>query len=500
MSGPRDLTAVELREAIASGEVSAVEAARAYLEAIEALDGAIGAYNEVHAERALKRAEQIDRRRSAGEELGLLAGVPVAVKDNLCTRFGRTTCSSKILAGFEAPYDATAVGRLESAGAVILGKTNMDEFAMGSSTENSGFGPTHNPWDASRVPGGSSGGSAAATAARLCALAVGSDTGGSIRLPAAFCGVVGLKPSYGRVSRYGLVAYGSSLDQIGPFGRDVADTALLLQALAGYDPRDSTSVDRPVPDYAGQLDTPIQGLRVGLVREFHSEALHEEIRQAVDRAAEALGRAGAEIVEVSLPHSRVDVDADGKPSSYAVACYYIVAMAEASSNLARYDGVHYGHRAAAVGDIIDLYSRTRAEGFGQEVKRRVMLGAYALSSGYYDAYYLKALKVRRLIKNDFDAAFRSCDVLLGPVAPEVAFPLGAKTADPLTMYLSDVYTISANLAGVPGISLPSGLGKQGLPLAVQLIGDVFSEDKLLRAARMYEKAAGLAPLVPAMAR
>jgi len=501
VSGPRDLSAVQLRDAIAAGDVSAVEAARAYLDAVEALDGKLRAYNEVHADRALARAQEIDRKRSAGEELGLLAGVPIALKDNLCTRFGRTTCSSKILADFRSPYDATAVARLESAGAVILGKTNMDEFAMGSSTENSGFAPTRNPWETSRVPGGSSGGSAAAVAARMCAAAVGSDTGGSIRQPAAFCGVVGLKPTYGRVSRYGLVAYGSSLDQIGPLARDVSDTALLLGVLAGYDPRDSTGVDRPVPDYLGGLDEPVDGLRVGLVKEFHSAAAQPEVRGAVDRAAECLREAGAEIVEVSLPHSRIDVDGDGRLSSYAVACYYIVAMAEASSNLARYDGVHYGHRTPGkAADIIELYSRSRAEGLGEEVKRRIMLGTYALSSGYYEAYYLKALKVRRLIKNDFDEAFTKCDVLLGPAAPETAFKIGEKTGDPLKMYLSDIYTISANLAGIPGISVPAGLSQAGLPLAIQLLGDVFSEQKLLRAARMYETAAGVSRLVPQMAK
>ena len=497
MSGLRELSAAGLRDAIVAGDVSAVEATRAYLDAIESVDGELSAYNEVYPERSLDAAEAVDARRAAGESLGVLAGVPVAVKDNMCTAFGRTTCSSKILANFEAPYDAGVVEKLQAADAVILGKTNMDEFAMGSSTENSGIRPTRNPWDTSRVPGGSSGGSAAAAAARTCAAALGSDTGGSIRQPAAFCGVVGLKPTYGRVSRYGLVAYGSSLDQIGPFGRDVADAALMLKAISGHDPRDSTSVDCPVPNYPATVDQPVGGLRVGVVKEFHSDSLDAEIRGAVDRAAELYAAAGAEIVEVSLPHSRIDVDADGGLSSYAVACYYIVAMAEASSNLARYDGVHYGHRTSEpAGDIIELYSRSRAEGFGEEVKRRIMLGAYALSSGYYDAYYLKALKVRRLIKQDFDKAFESCDVLLGPTAPEVAFAIGAKTDDPLTMYLSDIYTISVNLAGIPAVSVPAGLGEAGLPLAVQLLGNVFEEEKLLRAARMYESAAGAIGVAP----
>ncbi|MCD4699726.1 MAG: Asp-tRNA(Asn)/Glu-tRNA(Gln) amidotransferase subunit GatA, partial [Phycisphaerae bacterium] len=405
------------------------------------------------------------------------------------------------LENFHAPYNATVAGKLASAGAIILGKTNMDEFAMGSSTENSAFGVTANPWDTSRVPGGSSGGSAAAVAARMCAAAVGSDTGGSIRQPAAFCGVVGLKPTYGRVSRYGLVAFGSSLDQIGPLSRDVADAALMLGAIAGYDPHDSTSVDRPVPDYLASLNKPVEKLRVGLIKEFHSESLDTEILAAVDKAAEIYRDAGAEIVEVSLPHSRVDTDEGGQLSSYAVACYYLVATAEASSNLARYDGVHYGHRTAdKVADIIELYSRSRAEGFGDEVKRRIMLGTYALSSGYYDAYYLKALKVRRLIKNDFDRAFENCDVLLAPTAPETAFKIGDKTADPLTMYLSDIYTISVNLAGIPGISIPAGLSESRLPLAVKLLGDVFAEETLLRSARMYEKASGISRLTPEMVK
>ncbi len=499
MSGVRDLSAVGLREAVAAGDVSAVEATRAYLDAIDRLDDEVGAYNEVHVDRALAAAEGVDAKRAAGEPLGAMAGVPVAVKDNLCAAFGKTTCSSKILANFEAPYNAGVIEKLLAADAVILGKTNMDEFAMGSSTENSGFRPTRNPWDTSRVPGGSSGGSAAATAARMCAAALGSDTGGSIRQPAAFCGVAGLKPTYGRVSRYGLVAYGSSLDQIGPFGRDVADAALLLGAISGHDPRDSTSVQTPVPDYLASLETPVDGLRVGLVKEFHSDSLNAEIRGAVDAAVERYRAAGAEIIEISLPHSRIDTDAGGQLSSYAVGCYYIVAMAEASSNLARYDGVHFGHRTSqSVDGIIELYSKSRAEGFGEEVKRRIMLGAYALSSGYYDAYYLKALKVRRLIKQDFDKAFESCDVLLGPTAPEVAFAIGAKTDDPLTMYLSDIYTISVNLAGIPAISVPAGLSEAGLPLAVQLLGNVFEEEKLLRAARMYERA-GVPTPAPAMA-
>ena len=499
MSGVTDLSVVGLRDAVAAGGIAAEEATAAYLDAIERREPQVAAFNEVLADRALTRARAVDAQRAAGQELGRLAGVPLAIKDNLCTPYGRTTCSSKILENFQAPFAATAVTKLEDAGAVILGKTNLDEFAMGSSTENSGRGATRNPWDSDRVPGGSSGGSAAAVAAGECAAALGSDTGGSIRQPAAFCGTVGFKPSYGRVSRFGLVAYGSSLDQIGPITLDVPDCALLTGIIAGHDGRDSTSVDRPVPDYLGELDTPIAGLRVGMPREFYSDALDPEIHAAIRRAAEVYQSLGARIVQVSLPHSRIDVDADGTLSSYAVACYYIVAMAEASSNLARYDGVHYGHRTAeAVDNIVDLYSRSRAEAFGEEVKRRIMLGTYTLSSGYYDAYYNKALKVRRLIKNDFDAAFEACDVLLCPTAPTTAFRLGEKTADPLTMYVADIYTISVNLAGLPGLSLPAGLSEAGLPIGMQVLGAEFQEETVLRAARMHEKASGITRLRPPM--
>ncbi|MGC9453672.1 MAG: Asp-tRNA(Asn)/Glu-tRNA(Gln) amidotransferase subunit GatA [Phycisphaerae bacterium] len=497
MTDLTDLSAVELRDAIAAGEVSAADATRSYLEAAERLDPRVCAYNELFADRAVARAEEIDQRIAAGQSAGPLAGVPVAVKDNLCTGYGHTTCSSKMLAGFCAPYTATAVRKLESAGAVVIGKTNLDEFAMGSTTETSATRPTRNPWDGQRVPGGSSGGSAAAVAARLCAAALGSDTGGSIRQPAAFCGVVGFKPTYGRVSRYGLVAYGSSLDQIGPLTRDVADCALLTAAIAGHDPADSTSVARDVPDYTADVEKPIESLKVGLPKEFLSDALDAETRGAVESAAEAFKSLGADVREVSLPYSRIDRDAEGNLSSYAVACYYIVAMAEASSNLARYDGVHFGHRTdRRVSDIIELYSRTRAEGFGDEVKRRIMLGTYTLSSGYYDAYYDKAMRVRRLISEDFRKAFESVDVLLGPVAPTPAFRLGEKTDDPLQMYLSDIYTISVNLAGLPGLSLPAGVSQDGLPLGVQLIGPVFSEEILLRAGRMFEQASGVCRLKP----
>ena len=500
MNDIRELSAIELRDAVATGDLSAVEAARAYLDAIASEDERIGAYNEVHADRALERAAAVDAARQAGQALGPLAGVPVAVKDNLCTTFGRTTCSSKYLADFRSPYTATAVEKIEAAGAVILGKTNMDEFAMGSSTENSGFGPTRNPWDTSRVPGGSSGGSASAVSARLCAAALGSDTGGSIRQPASFCGVAGLKPTYGRVSRYGLVAFGSSLDQIGPLTRDASDAALFTRVIAGHDPRDSTSLPADVPDYAASVDRPIDGPRIGLPKEFFTEALGGEVRRAVEAAVAALGDAGAEIVEVSLPHSRIDTDAEGNLSSYAVACYYIVCMAEASSNLARYDGVHYGHRTERkVADIVELYSRSRAESLGAEVKRRIMLGTYALSSGYYDAYYNKALKVRRLIAGDFAAAFDRCDALACPTSPTPAFRLGEKTDDPLEMYLTDIYTNSLNLAGLPGISIPVGLSADGLPIGMQIIGPALSEETVLRTARMTEEATGMRRLRPALA-
>ena len=498
MSEITELSALELRDALQAGKVSASEATRAYLDNIESFDSKINAYNQVFADDALKRAEIIDRKCSKGEQLGALAGLPLAVKDNICTSFGLTTCSSRILDNFHSPYNATVVEKLIEADAIILGKTNMDEFAMGSSTENSAFRITCNPWDTSRVPGGSSGGSAAAVSARMCVAALGSDTGGSIRQPAAFCGVVGLKPTYGRVSRYGLVAYGSSLDQIGPITCDVKDAALLLQIIAGHDTHDSTSVDKPVLDYLAYLDIPrSKKLRIGIVKEFQHDSIESEVLDALEKAVEIFDKAGAEIIEVSLPHSRIDIDSAGRISSYAIACYYLIATSEASSNLARYDGVHYGRRTAQkVNDIIELYSKTRAEGFGDEVKRRIMLGTYALSAGYYEAYYLKALKVRRLIKNDFDAAFERCDVLLCPTAPELAFPIGQKTDDPLKMYLSDVFTIGANLAGIPGISIPIGLSKSNLPLAVQLLANVFDEQTLLQAARILEQVVDVRQLKP----
>ncbi len=465
----------ELRDAIASRQASATDGVRTYLDRIEAQNDTINAYHEVYADRSLERAKRVDD----GQLTGPLAGVPIAIKDVLCTDWGKTTCGSRMLGEYRSPFTATAVARLESAGAIILGKTNMDEFAMGSSCEHGAWGAVRNPWSHDHVPGGSSGGSAAAMSADLCAAAIGSDTGGSIRQPAAFCGVVGLKPSYGRISRWGLVAYASSLDQIGPFTRDVADAALLLQVMAGRDERDSTCASADVPDYVAALDEPVNDLRIGVAKQYLSDSNDPAVAKAVDGAIEAYRAAGASIVEVDLPHTE-----------YGVPTYYLVATAEASSNLARYDGVHYGHRAADPDDLIDLYSKSRAEGFGDEVKRRIMLGTYALSTGYYDAYYLKALKVRRLIRRDFDEAFKQCDVILCPTTPTPAFRIGEKSDDPLTMYMADVYTVNANLAGIPGVSLPGGFTDTGLPVGVQLLGPVFEEAKLLRIARVFERATG----------
>lgn len=406
-----------------------------------------------------------------------LFGAPVAVKDNICTADGLTTCGSKILANFKSPYDAHVVERLRDAGAVIVAKTNLDEFAMGSSTENSAFFSTRNPWDPERVPGGSSGGSIVAVAARLVPYALGSETGGSIRQPASFCGVTGLKPTYGRVSRFGLVAFASSLDQIGPVAVDARSVARLLRVIAGRDPRDSTSVDEPVPDYEAMLDEPTGKLRIGYAREYFGEGLHPETRRVVEAAMEMYRKLGAEVFEISLPHS-----------AYTIACYYLICTAEASSNLARFDGVRYGHRTAEPADYIDMYSATRDEGFGSEVKRRIMLGTYALSSGYYDAYYLKALKVRTLIKNDFLEAFKKCDVILSPTTPTPAFKLGEKSDNPLEMYLADIYNCAANLAGIPAISIPCGFTDAGLPVGLQLMAPHFAEARLLQAAHAYQQA------------
>ncbi len=471
-----DLNLTALRDAIAGNQISAVQATRAYLDRITTHDGKLHAYHETYADRALSRAAEVD----AGRITGPLAGVPIAIKDVLCTEYGHTTCSSKMLANYKSPFTATSVAKLEAAGAIVLGKTILDEFAMGSSTENSAFGPTRNPWDASRVPGGSSGGSAAAVAARLCAGALGTDTGGSVRQPAAYCGIVGLKPTYGRVSRWGLVAYASSLDCVGPMTQTVGDAALLLKIIAGKDPRDATSANVDVPDYAATVDQPIAKLRVGLAKQYLSDANEPAMSAAINNAIAVYRKAGAELVEVDLPHTE-----------YGIPTYYIVAPAEASSNLARYDGIHYGHRSKDATDLIDLYCRSRAEGFGSEVKRRIMLGTYVLSAGYADKFYHQALKVRRLIKQDFDRAFESCDVILCPPTTGPAFRFGDNSDDPLKMYLNDIYTVTANLAGIPGIVLPGGhtdLDGHTLPLGIQLLGPVFQEEKLLRAARMFESA------------
>ena len=472
-----ELSAKELRDKIAAGKISSLEATKAVFQRIDKLEPIIGAYISTYPDRALETAADIDRRIAAGQSVGQLAGVPVAIKDNMCTTFGATTCASRILENFHAPYNATVVDKLLAADAVIVGKANMDEFAMGSSTENSGLKQTVNPWDTSRVPGGSSGGSCAAVAGRLCFAALGSDTGGSIRQPASFCSVVGLKPTYGCVSRYGLVAYGSSLDQIGPITQTVADSALMMNVIAGHDPADSTSVDEnisPVCDYLEKLDEPLDKLKIAIVPQFAAGA-DRQVQKAITEAIDVYKKLGAEIIEVNMPHL-----------DYAIAAYYLIATSEASSNLARYDGVHYGHRSERAEDYIEVYSKSRAEAFGKEVKRRIMLGTYALSSGYYDAYYLKALKVRNLIRADFTGAFEKCDCIMMPVSPTTAFKIGEKVDDPLTMYLSDIYTIAANLAGIPGISVPCGFDDNNLPIGLQILAPAFGEDKLLRIARMFE--------------
>jgi aspartyl-tRNA(Asn)/glutamyl-tRNA(Gln) amidotransferase subunit A len=472
-----DRTAADLLAELHQGALTSEALASAYLSAIREREPKVRAFLHVDEESALQQAHAVDAKRQRGEPLGALAGIPVAVKDVLCTKGQPTTCGSKMLQNFVPPYDAHVITRLRQADAVLIGKTNMDEFAMGSSTENSAFQVTRNPWDLERIPGGSSGGSAAAVAACEAPLALGTDTGGSIRQPAALCGVVGLKPTYGRVSRFGLVAFGSSLDQVGCLTRCVADAALVLETIAGHDARDSTSVDKPVPPYHASVEQPVQPLRIGVAREYFSAGLDAEVEQNVRSSLKIYESLGATIKEISLPHS-----------PYAVAVYYLVATAEASSNLARYDGVHYGYRAKEYADLIDMYSRSRGEGFGSEVKRRIMLGTYALSSGYKDAYYMKALRVRRLIKEDFDKAFAQCDVIAGPTTPTAAFKIGEKTDDPLAMYLSDIYTISCNLAGLPGIGIPCGFTRSGLPIGLQLLAAPFEEEKLLRAARMHERA------------
>jgi aspartyl-tRNA(Asn)/glutamyl-tRNA(Gln) amidotransferase subunit A len=465
-----------VHDLLASGQLSAVEVLSAYLQRIETVDLRLNAYISTLSDRAMEEAQLFDSGKRDFTS-SPIAGVPLGIKDVICVNGTRTTCGSRILENFIPPYDAHVTERLKEAGGILVGKTNMDEFAMGSSTENSAFGPSRNPWDTDRVPGGSSGGSAAAVAAGLCAGALGTDTGGSIRQPASFCGVVGLKPTYGRVSRFGLVAFASSLDQIGPITRDVEDAAIMLQVTAGYDRRDSTSVNLPVPDYRAALGEPIQGLRLGIPKEYFIEGTAPEVDTAVRKAIETCRELGAELVEVSLPHTE-----------YGIAAYYIIAPAEASSNLARYDGVKYGLRAGGSKDLIEMYRRTRSQGFGAEVKRRIMLGTYVLSAGYYDAYYRKASQVRTLIRQDFLDAFQKCDALLAPVSPVAAFKIGEKSDDPLQMYLSDVFTLPASLAGVPGISVPCGFTPDNLPVGLQILGPHFQEDLVLRIAHQFEQA------------
>jgi aspartyl-tRNA(Asn)/glutamyl-tRNA(Gln) amidotransferase subunit A len=471
------LTIRKALQSLKAGEISSLELTEHLIDRICAVDNEIKAYLTLTLELAREGAKAADERRAAGED-GPLLGIPLAIKDVICVQSAPTTCGSRMLESFHPPYDAAVIERLKAAGAVLLGKTNTDEFAMGSSTENSAFFTTHNPWDLSRVPGGSSGGSAAAVASGTCLGALGSDTGGSVRQPAAFCGVVGVKPSYGRVSRYGLVAFASSLDQIGTFGRTVADAATLLGVIAGHDPRDSTSVDRPVPDYASVLEgaKDLNGIRVGVPRQFFIEGMQAEVESAVREAIDQLADLGAEVKEINLPHT-----------DHALPVYYLIAPAEASANLARYDGVRYGYRAKAEG-VIQVYSKSRGDAFGAEVKRRIMLGTYALSAGYYDAYYLKAQKVRTLIKQDYDAAFQNVDVIAAPTTPTTAFKIGEKIDDPLEMYLADVFTLSMNLAGICGLSLPCGFDRNGLPVGLQLMGPSFGEEIVFRTAHAFESA------------
>jgi len=464
----------ELQDKLRAGVTTSAEIVSSVFGRIDAVEKDVHAYITLMRESALAEAERADLAIGSGKR-GALTGIPVALKDIFCTKGVRTTCGSRILDNFVPPYDATVVERLRAAGAVFVGKTNMDEFAMGSSTENSFFGATRNPWDLERIPGGSSGGSAAAVAADECIAAFGSDTGGSIRQPASLCGVVGMKPTYGRVSRYGLVAFASSLDQIGPFTKDVEDCAILMNVIAGYDPRESTSVPQEVPDYRSFLGRDIEGWRVGIPKEYFIDGIDPEVEAAIRKTVRVVEGAGATCVEISLPHT-----------DYCVAAYYVVAPAEASSNLARYDGVKYGFRSEENRDLIEMYKKTRSAGFGAEVKRRIMIGTYALSSGYYDAYYKKASQVRRLIKRDFDEAFAACDVIITPTSPTPAFRIGEKTDDPLQMYLSDIFTISANLAGIPGISVPCGFTAGGLPIGVQFLAGHFQEGRLIQFASAYE--------------
>ncbi|MFC1516971.1 Asp-tRNA(Asn)/Glu-tRNA(Gln) amidotransferase subunit GatA [Candidatus Margulisiibacteriota bacterium] len=469
------LTAHELNEKLSKKEIKAVEVAEAFLKHIKQADEKISAFITTLEEGSISSAKEADKRISKGEKLSILEGIPCALKDNFCTKGIRTTCGSKILENYVAPYDSTMAEKIKRAGAVLLGKTNLDEFAMGSSTENSGYFTTKNPWDKKTVPGGSSGGSAAAVAADMCAFALGSDTGGSIRQPASFCGIVGMKPTYGRVSRYGLAAFASSLDQIGPLTKDVTDAAIVLREISGYDPKDSTSVNKEVPDYTKALKKDIKGLKIAVPKELMGEGIDANVKKVVQAALDTYKKAGATIEEVEMPSFK-----------YAVSTYYLIAPAEASANLGRYDGVRYGLRTKDAKDLIAMFSKTRKEGFGDEVKRRIMIGTYALSAGYYDAYYLKAQKVRTLIRDDFEKVFKKYDVVMSPTSPSVAFKIGEKTGDPLSMYLSDIATIPVNLAGLPGISIPCGLSN-GLPVGLQIIAPHFAEEKMLHAAYAGEQ-------------
>ena len=474
-----DLTALTIdaaRSAIQERRITSMALVESFYERIQQEDGEIGAFLTLTRERAMEQADRIDRMAAEGKPLPALGGVPVAVKDVMCTRGVRTTAGSKILGNFIPPYDCTAVARLEAVGAVVLGKLNCDEFAMGSSNENSAYRPVRNPRDKTRVPGGSSGGSAAAVAADMAVAALGSDTGGSIRQPAAFCGVVGVLPTYGRVSRYGLIAFASSLDHIGPLTKTVKDAAMVLGTIAGRDPMDATSAEVTVPDYVAEIEKPVRGLKIGVAKEYFGEGLEPEIRKAVEDGIQGLAKLGCEVVPVSLPHTE-----------YAIPAYYIVATAEASSNLARFDGVRYGFRAKGVRTLSEMYRRSRDEGFGAEAKRRIMLGTYALSAGYYDAYYLKAQKVRTLLTWDFDEAFKKIDAIVTPTTPTAAFKLGEKVDDPLAMYLADIYTVTADLAGIPGVSIPCGSTRENLPIGMQILGRHFDEATILRLAHAYEK-------------
>lgn len=468
----------ELHQQLKNKERSAVEITTQALEHIKKIEPKVRSFLLVTQEEALAQAQKVDQKIARGEDIGLLEGIPIGIKDNMCTKGIRTTCASRILENFVPTYESTVTQKLKEAGAIMVGKTNMDEFAMGSSTENSGYHLTNNPWDLTRVPGGSSGGSAAAVASGECVVALGSDTGGSIRQPASLCGVVGLKPTYGLVSRFGLVAYASSLDQIGPFGRTVEDAAILLQEIAGYDPKDSTSLNIKIPNYLQSLQPNFNSqLKIGIIQETFGEGLAPEVKEAVEKAIEILENLGAQVQVISCPRF-----------GYGLPVYYIIAPSEASANLARYDGVKYGIRNESADNLLNMYTKTRAQGFGTEVKRRIMLGTYALSAGYYDAYYLKAQKVRTLIKQDFESAFEKVDLLICPTSPTTAFKAGEKTADPLSMYLSDLTTIPVNLAGLPAISVPCGFDSQGLPIGMQLIGNVLKEDLLLNVAYAYEQA------------